>query len=413
MSGSRRTSRRWLSLSNLLSAALFDSVTLQRVAIVAGEASGDALGAEVVAAIKARHPHVEFVGLAGPLMQAQGVTSLAEMDKISIMGMDGLWSSLREILAIRSHLYHRFVDWKPDVFIGIDVPDFNLGLEIKLRRHGIPVAHCVSPTVWAWRGGRIRKIKRAVDVMLALFPFEVDYYRRHQAPVLGVGHPLARQVLDWHPSPEFVQRWPVSDKRRRIALLPGSRMSEVSRLAPTMLAAARVLQERYPDLEWILPAAKPKLAQAIRDLPEFDPSVVTLIDGFSRDVLNSCHLAVLASGTAALEAALFAKPMLVLYKVSRLTEWYAGRSMQVTHYSMPNHLTSPPAVTEYVQNEVTVDNVVSEVARLLEDADYYQTMHSALSAIAPTLNRPTGELVATALEELARDPNFFKKQVTE
>jgi lipid-A-disaccharide synthase len=372
---------------------------LKKIAIVAGEKSGDYLGSKIVSALKKRHPNAEFVGLAGPLMQAQGVRSLAEMEKISIMGFDGLLSSIFEILSIRKKLRDFFLDWQPDVFIGIDVPDFNLGLELKLKQSGTPVAHCVSPTVWAWRGGRITKIKRAIHKMLALFPFEEDYYKRHDTPVVCIGHPLANQVRNWVLPNEFIEAFP-KKKERRIAILPGSRMSEVGRLAATMFAGARALASKFEHIEFVIPAANSKLADYMRDLEEFDPSIMRIADGYSRDVLASSDIAILASGTAALEAALFAKPMVVMYQVSKLTAWHAGRTMQVSHYSMPNHLTSPPAVKEFVQEEANVENLVGEVSRLLEDHDYYQTMQAVLAAIAPELDKDFGLLSAKAIEDL-------------
>ena len=372
---------------------------LKKVAIVAGEKSGDYLGSEIVSALKRRHPNAEFVGLAGPLMQAQGVRSLAEMEKISIMGFDGLLSSIFEILSIRRQLRNFFLEWQPDVFVGIDVPDFNLGLELKLKNAGVPVAHCVSPTVWAWRGGRITKIKRAIHKMLALFPFEEDYYKRHATPVVCIGHPLANQVRHWTLSKEFVDGFPKC-KKKRIAILPGSRMSEVGRLAHTMFAGARQLANKYDFIEFVIPAANSELADYMRNLDEFDASIMRVVDGYSRDVLASSDIAILASGTAALEAALFAKPMVVMYQVSRLTAWHAGRTMQVSHYSMPNHLTSPPAVREFVQDEANVENLVGEISRLLEDQDYYQSMQSALAAIAPELDKDFGLLSAKAIEDL-------------
>lgn len=374
---------------------------LTKIAIVAGEKSGDYLGSEIVKALKERHPNAEFVGLAGPLMQAQGVRSLAEMDKISIMGFEGLLSSIFTILAIRRRLKRFFLQWRPDVFIGIDVPDFNLGLELSLKAAGIPITHCVSPTVWAWRGGRITKIKRAIHQMLALFPFEEQYYRQHDTPVVCIGHPLARLVRTWQLTDEF-QRDVPRQQRVRIAVLPGSRMSEVGRLAPLMFAGAQVLASKFGDIEFVIPAANAKLADYMRTLEQYDPAIMRIVDGYSRDVLFSADLAVLASGTAALEAALFAKPMVVMYQVSKLTAWHAGRTMQVAHYSMPNHLTSPPAVREFVQEQATVENLVTEVSKLLQEPHYFARMQHALAAIAPELDRDFGLLSAQAIERLVQ-----------
>ncbi|MFT5572150.1 MAG: lipid-A-disaccharide synthase [Cryomorphaceae bacterium] len=370
-----------------------------KVGIVAGEKSGDYLGAELIKAIRARHSNAEFIGLCGPLMQEQGGVSLAQMETISIMGLEGLLGSVREILGIRKKIRKYMLDWQPDVFIGIDVPDFNLALEIKLKNAGIPTVHYVSPTVWAWRGGRINKIKRAINLMLTLFPFEEAFYQQHDTPVKYVGHPLAKPVLQWQVQESFRQENVVSDKRV-IAILPGSRMSEASRLAPIMLEAVTQLSVRYPDLQFLLPAANDKIRDYLKTELQVETMPVRVVDGHSRDVLALSDVAILASGTAALEAALFAKPMVVMYKVSKLTEMIASRTMVVEHYSMPNHLTSPPAVKELTQEQATVENLLAEVGRLLDDKEYYQTMQTALAKVAPALNENSGELACIAIEEL-------------
>lgn len=375
-----------------------------KVAIVAGEKSGDCLGAELIQAIREKHPQAEFVGLCGPMMQEQGATTLAEMDKISIFGLDGLFSSLREILAIRKKLYLHFLSWQPDVFIGIDVPDFNLALERKLKDKNIPTVHYVSPTVWAWRGGRIKKIRRSIDLMLTLFPFEKEYYQQNNTPVEYVGHPLAKQVLAWQVDTEFSQRFTLTDQEgaenKLIAVLPGSRMSEVSRLAPVMLDAIAALSERFENLSFVMPAANKKIFNYIIELSNFDDSLVDVIEGRSRDVLALSHLVVLASGTAALEAALFAKPMVVMYKVSKLSAFVFKNSITVEHYSMPNHLTNPPVVPELIQQEATAENLVIEVGKLLTDSNHYQKMQSSLAEIAPKLNTDSGHLACNAIDDL-------------
>jgi len=376
-----------------------------KVGIVAGEKSGDYLGAELIKAIKHRYPNAEFVGLAGPLMQEAGAVSLAEMDKISIMGIAGALKGLREILSIRRRIRKHMLEWRPDVFVGIDVPDFNLSLEIKLKEAGIPTVHYVSPTVWAWRSKRIVKIKRAVSLMLTLFPFEEDFYKQHETPVKCVGHPLAKSVLNWQLSPEFIDEYsklsqPTAIDKKVVALLPGSRMSEVSRLAPIMLQATKELTAKHPELEFLLPAANPKLERfLVQQIDEWS-APVKLISGHSRDVLASCEIAVLASGTAALEAGLFAKPMVVMYKVAKLEEWYASRTMVVKHFSMPNHLTKPPVVPELIQQDATVENLTAEVEKLLTDKAAYERQRNALAAIAPSLSLESGELACDAIESL-------------
>jgi len=368
-----------------------------KIGIVAGEKSGDLLGAELVKEIKRRYPEAQFQGLAGSEMQAQGVSSLAEMEKISIMGIVGVLKSLFEILSIRRKIRNTMLQWQPDVFIGIDVPDFNLDLELKLKEAGIPTVHYVSPTVWAWRGHRIHKIRHAVNLMLTLFPFEKDYYQQQAIPVEFVGHPLAKQVADWSAKPELITKISQQGKKRLIALLPGSRMSEVSRLAPIMFKMIARLQQERSDLSFVLPAANQKLYDFLRELKTQFKVDIAILDGYSQDVLALCNCAVLASGTAALEAALFAKPMIVMYKVPKFEEWYAARTMQVEHFSMPNHLVSPPPVPELIQQNANEDELYKELNRLLDDEDYFQTMKSQLASIAPQLNVDSAKLASDAI----------------
>ena len=382
-----------------------------KIGIVAGEKSGDYLGAELIKAFKQRYPHAEFVGLCGPLMQEQGGKTLAEMDKISIMGIAGAVAGLFDILSIRHTIKKHMLSWQPDVFVGIDVPDFNLGLEIKLKEAGIPTVHYVSPTVWAWRGKRINKIKRAVNLMLTLFPFEQAYYQQHNTPVKYVGHPLARAITNWQVDESFVsllrssseQHGNSIEEKKMIALLPGSRMSEVSRLAPIMLEACCKLAQSSPSLEFVIPAANQKLYSFLADQLKAYDAPVTLVLGHSRDALALCHIAVLASGTAALEAALFAKPMVVMYKVSKFNEWYAAQTMVVEHFSMPNHLTNPPVVPELIQSAATADNLIAELERLMQDQQHYQSMKNALAAIAPELDEDSGQLACDAIESLLKE----------
>jgi len=394
-----------------------------KIGIVAGEKSGDYLGAELIKAFKQHYPDAQFVGLCGPMMQQQGGQTLAEMEKISIMGLTGALKGLFDILSIRRTIKNYMLDWQPDVFIGIDVPDFNLGLEIKLKRAGIPTVHYVSPTVWAWRSKRIVKIKRAVNLMLVLFPFEEAFYHKHNTSVKYVGHPLARSILNWQVSDtvrskllssdiddsELLSRTqvnsgaPINGVNKMVAILPGSRMSEVSRLAPIMLEACIDLVKQYPDVGFVVPAANPKLFNYLQSLIEVRQVPIKLVLGQSRDVLALCHIAVVASGTAALEAALFAKPMVVMYKVAKLEEWYAARTMVVKHFSMPNHLTEQPMVRELIQESATVENLVEEVERLLVDPQYYKTIQNSLAEIAPQLDEDSGQLALDAIKLLLRD----------
>jgi lipid-A-disaccharide synthase len=370
-----------------------------KVGIVAGEKSGDYLGSELIKAIKLKHPNAQFVGLCGPLMQAEGAQTLAEMDKISIMGLAGVVSGLKDILSIRKRLYKHFVADPPDVFIGIDVPDFNLGLERKLKEQGIPTVHYVSPTVWAWRPKRIVKIKKSIDLMLTLFPFEEKFYQHPHTPVKYVGHPLASQVLDWQPDDAL--RASLADQDQTlIAVLPGSRMSEVTRLAPEMLKAAYDLHAQRPELRFAIPVANDKIKDFLIDELKVDQAIVTLVDGRSRDLLCIADLVVLASGTAALEAALFAKPMVVMYKMDWLTILLFKHTVQVAHFSMPNQLTDPPIVPELIQEAATAENLQAELVKLLDDPAHFREVTKTLSAIAPDLSMDSGNLAYQAINEM-------------
>ncbi len=373
-----------------------------KIGIVAGEASGDLLGADLIRAIKQNYPKAQFVGLAGPLMQEQGAISLAEMEKISIMGVVGVLKSLFEIIAIRRKIKKKMLAWQPDVFVGIDVPDFNLGLEVQLKKAGIPTVHYVSPTVWAWREHRIHKIRRAVTLMLTLFPFEENYYQEKKIEVKFVGHPLAQQVLHWQKKQQLITELKLHHDKKLVALLPGSRMSEVSRLAPIMLEAASDLLSRRSDIQFVIPAANTKVKNYLDSLFDGARTHITLIDGQSRDVLALCHCAALASGTAALEAGMFAKPMVVMYKVSKFEEWYAARTMRVKHFSMPNHLLTPPPVPELIQDRATPENLIRELDKLLDQKKYYTELQSKLATIAPTLSVESGRLASAAITSIVR-----------
>lgn len=367
-----------------------------RIAIVAGEKSGDYLGAELIKSLKKFYPTAKFIGLCGPQMQEQGAETLAEMDKISIMGFDGLISGLREILQIRKHLTQYFLQNKPDIFIGIDVPDFNLTLEKKLKENGIPVVHYVSPTVWAWRGGRIKKIRASVNHMLTLFPFEADYYKKQSIPVSFVGHPLANEIEQYKNPVSFRKQF-AEKNQKLIALLPGSRKSEIKNLAGLFIETAKKLHETDNSLRFVIPLATPKIADYFKQFYTEHCDFIHLLDGQSRSALAACDLTLLASGTAALEAGLFAKPMVVAYKVSWLTELVAKYTATVKHFSMPNHLLDEPIVPEYAQADLTLDNLVNAMLKFLQDENYYNGTQQALSSILPQLTGDSGKQAAQAV----------------
>ncbi|MNQ39168.1 Lipid-A-disaccharide synthase [compost metagenome] len=355
---------------------------LLRVALVAGEASGDILGAGLMQALKARHPQIEFIGVGGPLMQAEGLSSYFPMERLAVMGLVEVLGRLPELLARRRHLVKTLIDAKPDLFIGIDAPDFNLGLELKLRRAGIKTVHYVSPSVWAWRQKRVLKIRDACDLMLTLFPFEAQFYDAHQVPVRFVGHPLADAIPLQADRAAARAALDLPQDSTVVALLPGSRGGEVARLGALFLDAAVRLRTLRPGIRFVLPCASPErrvqLEQMLvgRDLP------LSLLDGRSHDALAACDAVLIASGTATLEALLYKRPMVVAYKVAPLTYRILKRLVSSAYISLPNLLAERLLVPELIQDAATPEALAQALAPLLDDGEVqtegFDVIHRAL-----------------------------------
>jgi len=372
-----------------------------RIGIVAGEASGDYLGAGLIAAIQRRRPDASFFGICGPRMQALGAQSLFPMDSISIMGVDGLLKSVFKILRIRKQLVDHFGDTHPDVFIGVDVPDFNLRLEQQLRARTIKTIHYVSPTVWAWRGYRIHRIRKSVSHMLTLFPFEAEYYRRQSVPVTYVGHPVADEIGPEVDAAELRRKLELSGDPI-VALLPGSRTSEVARLTGVFLGAAREIHQRYPGVEFIVPFANPQTRECFERLggaPLYDLPVM-IRDGGSRNALGASDVALVASGTAALEAALLGIPMVVAYKVSWLTGALVRMFAHVKYFSMPNNLLEQPVVPELLQDDATAANLARAALKYLDEPQCYAEVHNKLAGIHDMLRQNASERAAEVVIDI-------------
>lgn len=367
-----------------------------KIGMVAGEASGDYLASGLIRALKARVPDLRVEGIGGPGMQREGAEILYPMDTISIMGMDGLAKSLRKILRIRRDLLRRFEKDPPDVFVGVDVPDFNLTLERRLKASGIPTVHYVSPTVWAWRAYRIRKIRRAVDLMLTLFPFEENYYREQGVPVAFVGHPLADEI------PEHVDRQRAREAlnvraEKVVALLPGSRLSELQRLGRLFVDVAVRLQEAgHGDIQFLAPFASTATLDYFGTLVDrHAPDLpIRLLQGQARQVLAASDVALLASGTAALEAALHKVPMVVTYKVSWFTSVMVRMFARVGHFSMPNHLLDEPTVPEVMQDAATAERLCAELERYLGNEALRRDTERTLARIPEMLRVGADERAA-------------------
>ncbi|WP_353742215.1 lipid-A-disaccharide synthase [Pseudomonas fluorescens] len=339
-----------------------------RIALVAGEASGDILGAGLMRALKARHPAVEFIGVGGPLMQAEGLTSYFPMERLSVMGLVEVLGRLRELLARRKKLVADLIEAKPDVFIGIDAPDFNLNIELKLRQAGIKTVHYVSPSVWAWRQKRVLKIREGCDLMLTLFPFEARFYEEKGVPVRFVGHTLADAIPLEADRAAARAELGLPDGPL-VALMPGSRGGEVGRLGALFLDTAQRLRAMRPGVRFVMPCASPQRRTQIeallagRDLP------LTLLDGKSHLALAASDAVLIASGTATLEALLYKRPMVVAYRLAPLTFWILKRMVKSPYISLPNLLAQRLLVPELLQDDATVEALAQTLSPLIEGGE--------------------------------------------
>jgi len=353
-----------------------------KVALVAGESSGDILGAGLMQALKAQYANVEFVGVGGPRMQAEGLTPYFPLERLAVMGLVEVLGRLPELLARRRRLVQTLTQLRPDVFIGIDAPDFNLGLELKLRRAGIKTVHYVSPSVWAWRQKRVLKIRDACDLMLTLFPFEAKFYDEHQVPVRFVGHPLADTIALCADRAAARQALGLPVDGLVVALMPGSRGGEVARLGDLFLSAAERLRAMRPGIRFVMPCASPERRQqleqmlATRDLP------LTLLDGRSHEALAACNAVLIASGTATLEALLFKRPMVVAYSVAPMTYRILRRLVKSPYVALPNLLAQRLLVPELLQDAATPEALAQTLSPLLDDGDVqtegFDSIHRAL-----------------------------------
>lgn len=339
-----------------------------KVAIVAGEASGDILGAGLMQALRSHCANVEFIGVGGPLMEAQGLTSYFPMERLAIMGLVEVLGRLPELLARRKRLISTLKVQQPDVFIGIDAPDFNLNIELQLRKAGIKTVHYVSPSVWAWRQKRVFKIREGCDLMLTLLPFEAQFYEKHQVPVLFVGHPLADSIAMQSDQQHARVQLGLPDDAQIVALLPGSRGGEVAKLGALFVDTARYLLAEKPHLRFIIPAANQarhaQLTEILADMPNLP---ITILDGQSQTALQACDAVLIASGTATLEAMLFKKPMVVAYKLAPTSHWLLKKMVKSPYVSLPNLLAAEMLVPEFIQDAATPEALGEAVLEQLRD----------------------------------------------
>lgn len=374
------------------------------VALVAGETSGDILGAGLIRALKAKMPDARFVGVAGPRMQAEGCEAWYEMEELAVMGIVEVLGRLRRLLHIRADLTRRFGELQPDVFVGIDAPDFNITLEGKLKQRGIKTIHYVSPSVWAWRQKRVFKIGRATNLVLAFLPFEKAFYDRFNVPCRFIGHTMA-DAMQLDPDKNGARdTLGIAHDARCLALLPGSRGAEVEMLSADFLKTAQLLRARFPHLEVLVPLVnRQRREQFERILAEVAPDLpVRLLDGHAREAMIASDAALLASGTAALECMLAKCPMVVGYRMKPFTFWLAKRLVKTDYVSLPNLLAGRELVTELLQEECEPQRLAQALTPLLEESETRHQMHDIFRQLHQQIRCNADEQAAQAVLELAQ-----------
>ncbi|WP_312080499.1 lipid-A-disaccharide synthase [Acinetobacter schindleri] len=367
-----------------------------KIGIVVGEVSGDTLGASLIRRFREQGIDAEFEGIGGPQMMAEGFKSYYPMDILSVMGIVEVLKDIRKLFAVRDGLVENWTKDPVDVFIGIDAPDFNLRLSKSIKQRQLPIktVQYVSPSVWAWRQGRVHGIKASIDLVLCLFPFEKVFYQKWQVPAAFVGHPLASQLPIQNPLTEAKQELGLDPAQKYIALLPGSRRGEIERLGPLVLDTAQILQQKHPEYIFLIPAINDARKQQIQALlqtyPESLQAQIRLMENtgsdskIGRQVMNAADIVALASGTATLEAMLLHRPMVTFYKLHWLTYRIVKLLVKIQYYSLPNIIAGKKVIHELIQSEATPENLAAEIEALMNveaaqiQAMQHLTMHKQL-----------------------------------
>jgi lipid-A-disaccharide synthase len=374
-----------------------------KIGLVAGEASGDVLGAGLIRAVREQIPDAVFEGVAGPEMAAAGCEQWEPSDSLAVMGIVEPLAHIPRLLRLRRELARRWRASPPDVFVGIDAPEFNLGLEKKLRKAGIKTAHYVSPSIWAWRPGRVKKVKKAADTVLCILPFEPGLYEKHGVNAVFVGHPKAYEA------PEVVDTEAARNRLglgagEVVAVMPGSRSGEVSRIGGIVAAAAKEIAITRPGIRFVTPVAMPKLRPLIEQqlrVAGVEKQFI-LLDGDSALAMSAADVVLQASGTAVLEAALLRKPTVATYRVSKLTYWIAKWLVKLEHFTLPNLLTEKPLVPEFIQQSALPGPIAGEVVALLDDPERRRSISERFDRLRAELALAADQHAADSIIELAR-----------
>lgn len=367
-----------------------------KIGVVAGEASGDLLGSQLMAAMQAKRADIEFIGIAGPKMMALGAHSIFPIERLSVRGYVEVLKHLFGLLKLRKQLYQFLLKEKIDLFIGIDAPDFNFWLEKKFKKKGIQTIHYVSPSIWAWRKERIHKIKRCVQHVLCLFPFEPAIYQAEKIPATYIGHPLADMIPLEPETPAMRKKLKLEASELIVAMLPGSRLSEVQQHAALYIRVAKEIQKKIPNALFLAPfitmATRRAFEKALAQCKE--PVNIKLLYGHAHDAMEASDVVLVASGTATLEAALLKKPMVITYRMPYLS-WQILKRMRLQPYvGLPNILAEKYIVPEFLQDDATVENISAAILKMKNDEDYVQKICSEFTRIHLQLKQNSAQIAA-------------------
>lgn len=372
-----KNNRIWYDVSRRLNGKNVLQNRKLKIGIVVGEVSGDTLGAKLIRSFREQGIDVEFEGIGGPQMIEEGFNSFYPMDILSVMGIVEVLKDLKKLFAVRDGLVEKWTVNPVDIFIGIDAPDFNLRLSKSLKQKNLPIktVQYVSPSVWAWRQGRVHGIKASIDLVLCLFPFEKAFYKKFEVPAAFVGHPLASALPLQNPILDAKQELGLDISQKHIALLPGSRRGEIERLGPLVLDAAQIIYQKYPDYQFLIPAIndlrKQQIEALLKQYPSELVSNIHLLENtdkeskIGRQVMNAANIVALASGTATLEALLLHRPMVTFYKLNWLTYVIAKLLVKIPYYSLPNIIAGKKAIQELIQKDATPENLANEIEKLM------------------------------------------------
>ncbi len=367
---------------------------MKTIAIVAGESSGDLLGSHLIKSLKSVRSDLKFIGIAGPKMMKEGANSFFLMEELSVRGYFEAFRKLFHLIKLRKTLLKQILNEKPDLFIGVDAPDFNFWIEKQLKKKGVPVIHYVSPSIWAWRGNRLRKIKKSIDHMLTIFPFEKNIYSKANIQATFVGHPLA-EMIPFNPNKKKAQdKLKIINAYKVIALLPGSRQGEVKWHAQLLIDSATEISKKIRDVKFLVPLPTRETYDIFSKTlfknthAELD---IQLLIGHASDAINAADLVIVASGTATLETALYKKPMIVIYKMSSISWQILKRMRYLPFVSLPNILLNKFVVPELLQGDATFENISSKAFEILKDASYRKNLIIQFTKIHHQLKQNTSD----------------------